>query len=119
MNKEHLGSGSFSSVIKGVHKLDGCEYAIKMWPLLNADSMQEVQLVAWLHVHCPEESLAHLVRYHTSWQEERICYMVLEHCKLSLRKFARVKRYECFEGLTEQDVIRVLKDTCRGLKGLH
>lgn len=45
--------------------------------------------------------------------------MVLEHCRFSLRKFARLKRYESFEGLTEKDVIRVLRDTCLGLKGLH
>jgi serine/threonine protein kinase len=45
--------------------------------------------------------------------------MVLEHCKYSLRKFARLRRYESFEGLTEQDVIRVLSDTCLGLNGLH
>lgn len=59
------------------------------------------------------------MRYHWSWQEERIGYMVLEHCKYSLRKFARLRRYESFEGLTEQDVIRVLRDTCLGLNGLH
>jgi serine/threonine protein kinase len=45
--------------------------------------------------------------------------MVLENCKFSLRKFARLRRYESFEGLTEKDVIKVLRDTCFGLKGLH
>ena len=45
--------------------------------------------------------------------------MVLELCNFSLRKFARIRRYESFEGLTEKDVIRVLRDTCLGLRGLH
>jgi len=36
-----------------------------------------------------------------------------------LRKFARLRRQGGFEGLTEKDVLRVLKDTCLGLKGIH
>lgn len=114
-----IGSGSSSQVVRCLHKLDGCEYAIKIWPFLHSDSLQEPKLAAWLAVNCPEESLQHIVHYNTCWQEERICYMVLEHCRFSLRKFARLKRYESFEGLTEKDVIRVLRDTCLGLKGLH
>ncbi len=102
-----------------MHRLDGCDYAIKIWPMLHSDSASELKLIAWLQNNCLKESLAHIVRYHWSWQEERIGYMVLEHCKFSLRKFARLRRFESFEGLTEQDVIRVLRDTCLGLKGLH
>ena len=48
----------------------------------------ELKLVSWLMVNCDSESLQHLVRYHTSWVEERIGYMVLECCKSTLRKFA-------------------------------
>lgn len=106
-------------MIKGLHRLDGCEYAIKIWPLLRSDSLSELKLIAWLSINCSTESLSHIVRYHSSWQEERIGYMVLEHCKYSLRKFARLRRYESFEGLTEADVIKVLTDTSLGLKGLH
>jgi len=43
----------------------------------------------------------------------------MELCRQSLRQFAKKKRQRSFEGLTERDVFKVLRETCLGLKGLH
>ena len=66
MQKGILGTGNSSQVVRATHRLDGCDYAIKIWPI-DPDSAQELKLISWLQINCPKESLAHIVRYHSSW----------------------------------------------------
>lgn len=74
-----LGKGSFSTVYRCKHRLDGCEYAIKQISR-SIDSqaslkqvLQEVQAYSVLGSH------ENILRYHTSWIEDSRLYIQLEY----------------------------------------
>mmetsp|Transcript_48779 Transcript_48779/g.66400 ORF Transcript_48779/g.66400 Transcript_48779/m.66400 type:complete len:109 (-) Transcript_48779:427-753(-) len=78
--------------------------------------LQELYALSALSVgiECP-----YIVRYHSSWIEDNILYIVMEMCKNTLRSYAQKKRHQSLQGITESQVVKVMRDVCMGLKELH
>ena len=97
--------------------MEGIEYAIKITEKQHPkksvnmyEALQEAYALAALSVTSESQ---YIVRYYTGWIENGQLYIQMELCESSL--------YDQFiKGpLTEQEIMKVLRDICKGLEELH
>lgn len=106
---EMIGEGSFGSVYKCYHQLDGNIYAIKKIVVEDDDyfnnirSLSEVQILAKLN-H------PHIIRYYATWVEFDDIFpqihLQMELCKLTLRQYLEERNYGIGLICVEQEMKR-------------
>ena len=108
-----IGRGNFSKVVKVVHRLDGCSYAVKKVNqriLSECDMRQvllEVQSLATVSSH------PNIVRYFSSWIESDQLFIQMELCEMTL---LASRDGECF---SETDVVCTLREISSALQHIH
>jgi hypothetical protein len=106
-----LGQGSFGTVYRCLHLVDGCEYAIKVISLKgNKDlrrKLKEVYALSAIPGH------PNLVRYFTSWvSEDNHLYIQLEYCDGG-------NLQEITQPLNEEELRELIFQLSSGLACLH
>ncbi len=85
-----IGRGSFGSVFKVLHRLDGCTYAVKRSrQCANREMKIQCMLneVFALAALCSEEPSKHLLMYNSAWIEDYTLYIQTELCDMTLEKW--------------------------------
>ena len=110
-----VGHGSFSTVYRCIHRLDGSEYAVKhVKNNLNksnadiAQALQEVQAYSALGSH------PHLLNYHTCWIENTKLYIQLELTECCLTDLT--KQGKTFD---EEELTLMLWSILQALHHMH
>ncbi|CAG9465014.1 unnamed protein product [Pedinophyceae sp. YPF-701] len=109
---DRLGRGSFGTVHRVVHRLDGAEYALKELCHNNTRG----QLTALLReAHAMSAAGRHpgLVGYHFSWLESDRMYIQMELCVSTLESEARAGVFR------EAQALEVYRDLSSALEHLH
>lgn len=110
-----VGKGSFSTVYRCTHRLDGCAYAIKQslrrldTSVSVSQALQEVQAYGILGSH------ENILRYHTSWIENARLFIQLELAEGGSvgEQWSQGKAFE------EEELVLMLWMILRGLNHLH
>ena len=109
-HQEIIGSGSFGTVHRCIHLIDGVEYAVKSVPLKgNRDlryKLKEVYALSAIPGH------PNLVRYYNSWVHGDSLYIQLEYCGGGNLEQAK-KVY------SEKDLCELIRQLSSGLACLH
>lgn len=112
---QRLGHGSFSTVYRCIHRLDGTQYAIKhVKKNLNtsnadiAQALQEVQAYSALGSH------PFLLTYHTSWIENARLYIQLELSDCCLTDLT--KQGKTFD---EEELVWMVWSVLQSLSHMH
>ncbi len=85
-----IGRGSFGSVFKVLHRLDGCRYAVKR---SRQHASREMKMQCMLNevfalaALCSEEPNKHLLMYNSAWIEDDMLYIQTELCDITLEKW--------------------------------
>ncbi len=85
-----IGRGSFGSVFKVLHRLDGCPYAVKR---SRQHASREMKMQCMLNevfalaALCSEEPSKHLLMYNSAWIEDDMLYIQTELCDITLEKW--------------------------------
>ena len=85
-----LGEGSFGSVFRAKHSIDGLKYAIKMVPVVDGENAKyrerELEILTKSNLWT-----RNIVRYYTSWKAHvgtELCWLIaIELCGLNLEAF--------------------------------
>ena len=116
-----LGSGHYSKVLRGRHRLDGRDYAIKRSQrevapdsVAFAQFIQEIQVLAHLPSH------PNICHYYTAWTEPgtqggEMLYMQLEKCDVTLEVHASL----IGRAPKEKDLIEILRQMASALAHVH
>ncbi len=89
-----IGRGSFGSVFKVLHRLDGCPYAVKRSrQYANREMRIQCMLneVFALAALCSEEPSKHLLMYNSAWIEDYTLYIQTELCDVTLEKWLALR----------------------------
>ena len=88
--KPVLGKGSFGSVVRGIHKVSGIHYAIKMM-VCDSDERIKYQRRELGLLTKPQLSHRNIIQYYNSWvsmiENKQILCIQMELCWLSLRDY--------------------------------
>lgn len=108
---QSLGVVEFGEVFQCKNKFDNMIYAVKVIKNHVAQGIEEAQSHAYFnYLHGYEFFL----RYYTSWVEDNIVYIVTEYCPKTLKQQISER-----ENFSEEEVVKVLLDVCRGLEKFH
>jgi len=115
-----VASGEFGSVRHARHKVDGCDYAVKVSKKsLRPGSYQEKKAVAEVLAHTTLNNHQHVVRYHDSWVEGGKVYIQNELCQGGSLD-AKIQDMKLSgENFCEEEIKRVLRHTLKGLQYIH
>ncbi len=89
-----IGRGSFGSVFKVLHRLDGCIYAVKR---SRQHASREMKMQCMLNevfalaALCSEEPSKHLLMYNSAWIEDDMLYIQTEICDINLEKWLSLR----------------------------
>eukprot|EP01067_Filipodium_phascolosomae_P008237 Filipodium_phascolosomae@DN694_c0_g1_i1.p1 len=116
---ELIGSGSFADVWKARNKVDGVFYAIKIAKkscrsrATREVLVQEARNLA--HLSCSSHNEPHIVRYYSSWFEDRRLALQTELCDKSLTGILKEVEYK----INLRDIHQVIAHVASGLCFLH
>lgn len=109
-----LGSGEFGTVYKCINKIDGFYYAIKQLRInnkgLKSEALQEAYILASSSM---VDDNCYIIRYYSVWTEYSNLYICMELCECSLNKYIEKNP------VTEELILKVLRDILKCLKKLH
>ncbi|CAG9310834.1 unnamed protein product [Blepharisma stoltei] len=112
-----IGSGSFGTVFQCRHRLDGLLYAVKKVPMTRKNKAardKALQEALTLAASSSFDDNTYIIRYHSVWIEKDNLFVSMELCDCSLSSYI-----ERVGKITEQELRKIMRDLCKGLKKLH
>lgn len=121
---EQIGRGTFGTVFKCQHKLDGLVYAVKVSSSPIRGSAKEKRALNEVYAHAVLGKHRRVVHYYSSWVQEERLYIQNEFCAGgSLAAFLQDEACRSSEGhhvlLPESLVRRIALHVAQGLKYIH
>lgn len=108
-----LGEGSFGKVTKCINLIDGLEYAIKKTNKEITGEKEEETILKEVHALATLVDNPYIVRYYSSWIEEKRIFIQLELCEGgSLYK-------KIGDTFIEKDLIRIIRQIGFAINQMH
>jgi len=112
---KEIGSGCFGKVFSCTRKLDLCNYAVKEIQCEARNERERERLLKEIYALASQGDNAHVVRYHTAWEENDKLYIQMELCESNLT----TKRDFLGHALDASTLQDVLAQIAAGLAHMH
>ncbi|XP_014210815.1 wee1-like protein kinase 1-A [Copidosoma floridanum] len=116
---ELLGTGEFGSVYKCIHRLDGCNYAVKKSIKPVAGSVSEKNALNEVYAHAVLGKHQHVVRYYSAWAEDNHMIIQNEYCNGGSLADAIQKMRKDGKLYSEVELRQLLLQVAQGLRYIH
>ena len=111
---ERIGEGSFSEVFLATNKITNLKYAIKKIDLNKIKAVEQENIQKEIEIH----SILHhpnIITLYDYFVDKNNIYIILEY----LAKGNLYDHLQNNDDLTEEDVVKYFKQTCRAVRYLH